>query len=141
MNNKSEYWGPHYWFFLHTIGEIYPKYPNEVTKRKYYDLISNMPLFIPEEKMGNNFAKLLDKYPVTQYLDNRDSFRKWLHFIHNKINEKIGKKQMSYAEARRIYMENYKPRPVYLSEKLKIQKQYIYSGIFITSIIFIIFTT
>ena len=98
-----------------------------------------MPLFIPEEKMGDNFAKLLDKYPVTPYLDNKDSFRKWLHFIHNKINEKIGKKQISYAEARRIYMENFKPKPVYVSDKLKIQKQYIYSGIFITSFIFIIF--
>ena len=31
MNNKSDYWGPQYWFFLHTIGEIYPKYPNDVT--------------------------------------------------------------------------------------------------------------
>ena len=41
-------WGPHYWFFLHTISHTYPLYPNEVTKKKYYDLIQNMPLFIPK---------------------------------------------------------------------------------------------
>ena len=140
MNNKSEYWGPPYWFFLQTIGEIYPKYPNAVTKKKFYDLITNMPLFIPEHKMGDHFARMLDKYPVTPYLDNKDSFQKWLHFIHNKINERIGKPQISYAHARQNYMEKYKPKPVYLSDKLKIQKQYIYSGIIISSLSFIIFT-
>lgn len=139
MNNKSEYWGPHYWFFLHTIGEIYPMYPNEVTKRKFYDLIINMPLFIPEEKIGNDFAELLDKYPVTPYLDNKDSFRKWLHFIHNKINERLGKKQMSYVKSRKMYMQHYKPKIVYLHEKFKIKKHYLYSGFVLFSIIILLF--
>ncbi len=26
-------WGPHYWFFLHTIAESYPENPNQVTKK------------------------------------------------------------------------------------------------------------
>jgi hypothetical protein len=140
MNNKSEYWGPQYWFFLHTITEIYPKYPNDVTRKKYYDLISNMPLFIPEEKIGNSFAELLDKYPVSPYLDNRDSFRKWMHFIHNKINQKLDKKEISYANSRKIYMENFIPKPVYVSKKLKINKNYIYSGLIMSSFLVILFT-
>ena len=40
-------WGPHYWFFLHTIAMAYPIRPNDVTKKKHYELIQNMPLFIP----------------------------------------------------------------------------------------------
>ena len=32
-----EIWGPHYWFFLHTVSESYPLTPNETTKKKYYD--------------------------------------------------------------------------------------------------------
>ena len=31
-------WGPHYWFFLHTIAMTYPIRPNDVTKKKYYEL-------------------------------------------------------------------------------------------------------
>ena len=27
-------WGPHYWFFLHTIAMSYPLRPNAVTKKK-----------------------------------------------------------------------------------------------------------
>ena len=80
--------GPHYWFFLHTISMNYPKYPNAVTKKKYYDFIQNLPLFIPVEKHAADFSKLLDEYPVSPYLDSRDSFVRWMHFIHNKINEK-----------------------------------------------------
>ena len=38
-------WGPHYWFFLHTIAVTYPHNPNSVTKKKYYDLIQNLHIF------------------------------------------------------------------------------------------------
>ena len=68
---NAEVWGTHYWFFLHSIAYCYPEFPNEVTKRKYYDLIMNFPIFIPDIKMGDKFANYLDKYPVTPYLDSR----------------------------------------------------------------------
>ena len=118
-------WGPHYWFFLHTVAHTYPLYPNEVTKRKYYDLIHNMPLFIPNEKIGNKFSNMLDHYPVTPYLVNRDSFIRWMHFIHNKVNVRIGKPEISLPKALELYRNEYKPKPVYLAEKLNIKKHYI----------------
>ena len=76
MKYIAKVWGPHYWFVLHTIALRYPKNPNDVTKKKYYDFISNLPLFIPDTKMGDEFAELLDKYPVTPYLDNNNTFSK-----------------------------------------------------------------
>ena len=118
-------WGPHYWFFLHTVAESYPLHPNEVTRKKYYDFVQNIPLFIPDEEIGNFFSKILDKYPVSPYLANRDSFVKWIHFIHNKINVHIGKPEISLPKALELYRNEYKPKPVYLAEKLNIQKHYI----------------
>lgn len=140
MKYNSEVWGPHYWFFLHTIAHSYPNVPNDVTKRKYYDFIQNLPMFIPNSDIANNFSHMLDKYPVTPYLDNKDSFKKWMHFIHNKINEQLNKSEISYANARTKYMEHFKPKPIYVSEKLKIQKHYIYSGLIISSFLVILFT-
>ena len=96
---SSLLWGPKYWFVLHSIAYHYPEYPNEVTKRKYYDFIQNIPLFLPNQDMGNNFIELLNKYPVTPYLDCRDSFILWMHFIHNKININLGKKTLSLTES------------------------------------------
>ncbi len=125
MKFDPNVWGPHYWFFLHTIAESYPLHPNDVTKKKYYDLIQNLPLFIPNDEIGNFFSQLLDKYPVSPYLVKRDSFVKWMHFIHNKINVRIGKPEISLPKALELYRNEYKPKPVYLAEKLNLKKHYI----------------
>ena len=134
----SEVWGPHYWFFLHTIAHSYPDHPNAVTKRKYYDLINNMPLFIPDSKIGNRFAEMLDKYPVSPYLDCRESFIRWVHFIHNRINLLLGKKELSYLESFDQYQSEYKSKTSRISEKFHIRKEYIHIAL-ILILIFLIY--
>jgi hypothetical protein len=123
---NSTVWGPYYWFVLHTITHSYPEYPNAITKRKYYDFVQNMPLFIPNTEMGDRFSKILDKYPVSPYLDNRESFIKWGFFIHNKINILLGKEEKTFEECEEIYNSYYKPKPIYLAERLRIKKHYLY---------------
>ena len=81
-----EIWGPHFWGFLHTVAMTYPKHPNAITKKKYYDFVQSIPLFIPVEQMSTDFSKLLEQYPVTPYLDNKESFIRWMWYIHNKVN-------------------------------------------------------
>jgi hypothetical protein len=110
----SRVWGPHYWFFLHTVAMSYPDHANAVTRRKYYDLIQNMPLFIPNAEMGNKFSHLLDKYPVTPYLGKRESFIRWTVFIHNKMNIILGKPEMDLEEAVRAYEDLYVPTSLHL---------------------------
>lgn len=134
---KTDVWGPHYWFFLHTIAESYPITPNSITKKKYYDLIQNMPLFIPVVEMGDKFSEFLDKYPVTPYLDNRDSFVRWVHFIHNKFNVLLGKEQISLPLALEKYRAQYKPKPIYLSEKINLRKHYIHAALILIFVILI----
>jgi len=121
-------WGPHYWFFLHTIAQTYPETPNSVTKRKYYDFIQNMPLFIPNADHGNRFSQMLDKYPITPYLDSKESFVLWMHFVHNKYNVLLGKEEISLFEALDRYNAEYKPKVVYLSEQYGLRKRDIYIG-------------
>mgnify|MGYP005634214177 FL=1 len=120
-------WGPNYWFFLMTIAVSYPKKANSVLKKKYYDFIMNLPLFIPDDKMGNQFSRLLDKFPIEPYLDTRESFIKWVNFIHNQVNKHIGKKEMSYIEAMDSYYSQYKPRDIILKEQIK-KRQHMYFG-------------
>jgi len=120
-------WGPHYWFFLHTVAESYPEHPTPVAKRKYYDLVQNMPLFLPIVEIGNNFSDLLDKYPVSPYLDSKQSFVRWVHFIHNKVNMRLGVPEISLAEAITKYRDAYKPRPLYLAEKINMRKHYVHA--------------
>ena len=134
---NPDVWGPHYWFFMHTIAFSYPNTPNSVTKRKYYDLIQNFPLFIPISEIGNHFSHLLDKYPVTPYLDNRESFIRWVHFIHNKLNAHLGKEEISLYESIDRYYMNYQIKPVIISERINMKKHYIFSALIMTQILLI----
>jgi len=100
-----------YWYVFHSIGFHYPIHPNKVSKKKYYDLVMNIPIFLPSERLGNHFSKLLDKYPVTPYLDSRESFIKWTHFIHNRMNEQLGLKSLSYADFVNKYRQPLEKEP------------------------------
>jgi hypothetical protein len=123
---EPKIWGPHYWFFIHTLAMTYPHHPNAVTKKKYYEFIQNLPLFLPVEKISGEFSRLIDKYPITPYLDNRESFIRWVHFIHNKINQKLEKPQKTLQEFYVEYYEEYKKDSIKLSEFAKLRSKLVY---------------
>ena len=127
-------WGPHYWFFLHTVAMTYPHHPNAVTKKKYYEFVQNIPIFIPVEEISKEFEKLIEVYPITPYLDNRDSFVRWMHFIHNKINEKLEKKPITLNEFFVQYYNQYKSQNEKMTEYYKLREKVIY-GVILVSIL------
>ena len=139
MALDPDVWGPHYWFFLHTLAISYPIKPNDVTKKKYYTFIHNLPLFIPVNEIGNSFSKMLDKYPVKPYLDSRKSFIKRMHFIHNKINILCNKDEITLDEAMEQYYNNYKPKQNKNIEEKKHREKLIFIGIMFLLIIISIF--
>ena len=125
-------WGPHYWFFLHTLAMTYPHHPNAVTKKKYYEFVQNLPLFIPVEQISKEFEKLIDVYPITPYLDNRDSFTRWMHFIHNKINEKLEKPPITLNDFFVQYYNQYKSQNEKTAEYYKLREKLIYGSVLVS---------
>ena len=130
-------WGPHFWFVLMTLALSYPENITAVTKRKYYDFITNLPVFIPNPKIAADFSRLLDRYPVSPYLDRKESFIRWVHFIHNKVNHFLGKEEISYAEAIDRYFAQYQPQPIILSDKFRWKKHILVSAIILACFFFI----
>lgn len=126
MKLKYEVWLPQLKFTLQTIALYYPKNPNEITIRKYYNLVQNLPVFFPEEPIGNNMRKILDDFPVQPYLNSKTSFMKWIHFVFNKINKKLGMNTESFYESLEDYYKNYKPREILNKEQIKQKKKYMY---------------
>ena len=139
MGLNHNVWLPHLKFTLQTIAVTYPKNPNDVSIKKYYDFIQNLPVFIPMDPIGKNFLDLLDKYPVTPYLSSRMSFMKWIHFIFNKINKQLKKKEIGFYEDLENYYEEYKPKEMKNKEIAKTRKKYIEGGIFALLVITIIY--
>ena len=128
MKLRHEIWLPHLKFTLQTMSLNYPLNPNEVTIRKYYNFIQNLPVFFPDEPLGNSLSKMLDDFPVTPYLNSRTSFMKWVHFLFNKINEKFNIKNVSFYESLEDYYQHYKPKELINKETIKNKKKLMYSG-------------
>ena len=132
-------WGPHFWFFLHTIAFNYPHHPNDVNKKKYYDFIQNLSAFIPVESIATDFSNLLNEYPITPYLDSRDSLVRWMHFIHNKINEKLEKPKITFNDFFLRYYEEYKPKDIKMKEYYRWREKIIYTLVILTAICIIVY--
>jgi hypothetical protein len=126
MDLEPNVWGPHYWFFLHSITFTYPKNPTSATKKKYYDFIHNLPLFIPHKNISKKFVTYLDAYPLTPYLDSSTNFQKWMLFIHNKINKSIGKEELTYYDLVNNFNDLYKPKRAIKYDFLKWKQKILY---------------
>jgi len=135
---QPEIWGPRYWFFLRTIAILYPKYPNTNTKKKYYDFFHNqLPLFIPNDEIVDDYYKLLNLYPLSPYLSDNESLCRWVWFMNNKINEKLGKPKVPLDAFYTNYYELYKESKVKIKEKYKLYKKLFYFGIVLLFLVFI----
>ena len=133
MSNNSTIWGPPFWKTLHIICHHYPLQPNSIMKKKMYDFFHNLPVFLPDHSIGDKFGEILDQYPIKPYLDSRNTLCKWIHFIHNQINIRLNKPQLSYKE----YIKEY----TYTPSKPTTSNYFKYTGIlFITILLVIIFS-
>ena len=134
MELNSKIWFNYFKFIIITISLYYPKYPNDVSKKKYYNLIQNLPVFFPHYPLGPNLLDFLEFQPLTPYLDSRESFIKWVYLMINKLNKDMGEKQNTFETFLKNYYKKYKPPP-----KKNLIKKTIYSSLFILILFILIF--
>lgn len=134
-------WGPGAWTFLHSITLNYPKEPTQYQKKIYSDFFNLLGKILPCQSCNNHYIKLNNELPVQFNLNSRENLVRWLFEIHNKINESLKKKRISYDEFINIYKNLYNNKNesiTYYKKKNKLQKKIIYilSTLFIISLLF-----
>jgi FAD-linked sulfhydryl oxidase len=77
------------WKLLHTILARYPEEPVENEKKYLDSYIKSFAQVYPCGDCARHFIKLLNKYPPQ--LNSRKNAALWGCFIHNKVNERLGK--------------------------------------------------
>ena len=82
--------------------------------------------------LGKTFTIMLDKYPVTPYLDSRMSFMKWCHYIISKINEVLELPEEDFYKCLEEYYKEYKPKEELEKIEKDKQRKYIEIGIIIS---------
>lgn len=109
MNPSPEIWGNHFWFSMHTASFFYPEYPTPTDMHKYKQFYESFAYVIPCPDCKNHFYQLMNDYPIDSYLESRDSLSRWVVLVHNKVNERLGKKQMSYQQVIDEYNKKFIP--------------------------------
>ncbi|OBZ87666.1 FAD-linked sulfhydryl oxidase ALR, partial [Choanephora cucurbitarum] len=88
--------GRHTWTLLHTMAAYYPEKPEkkqqESMKTFFESFAENYPCWFCK----NDFKQDISENPID--VTNRDSLSQWLCRRHNKVNEKLGKKQFDCSK-------------------------------------------
>ena len=109
MDPNPETWGNHFWFTMHTASFFYPVYPSPTDMYRYKSFFESFAHVIPCQECKKHYAELLNDYPIDPYLESRDSISRWVVLVHNKVNERLGKKQLSYQQTVDEYNKKFIP--------------------------------
>lgn len=92
-------WGSSAWRFLHIISLNYPNTPGLSDKNDYKNFLFYFSKVIPCDKCRFHFDKLLSETNLNLILSSKEEFFKWTVDIHNSVNLRLNKKQVSYEQA------------------------------------------
>ena len=94
-------WGKFGWGFIHNVALGYPldiTYMKKEQYRKFFEIIGDV---VPCLDCQTHYKQMIVDYPPVMI--NKDTLFKWTIDTHNKVNERIGKKTVTYEEAYNIW--------------------------------------
>ena len=138
-------WGPPFWFTLHTISLNYPENPTYVERQQHLLFFESLKKILPCSICRNHYKKFLQDQPISPYLDNKKSLKRWILDCHNNVNKLNNKKIWTMKEVDIYYdniynnKEKFKCSFVIKDKKKKKFKYNSLSNIFIIILFIIIF--
>ena len=93
-------WGPHAWFFMHSITLGYPDKPTNEDKIWMKQFFESVGHVLPCMKCRNNYREHMNKLPLDNtVLLSRENLVKWLIDVHNEVNIKNSKPVVTHESA------------------------------------------
>lgn len=110
-------WGPAVWTTMHIFTFKYPDTPTQDDRNRAIKFFELVPFYLPCGVCGLHFVATLKSNPLTdQTLTSRETLSRWLVDVHNAVNRRLRKPELSYTEALNIYVHRGKPRPKYYTQ-------------------------
>lgn len=100
---NTSVWGSSAWRLMHSVTFTYPKNPSVVDKQHYKQFFESLCYVLPCQNCCFNFQKELNTFDLDSALQSRETLSRWLFDLHNSVNERLGKKQLTYDEVEIIY--------------------------------------
>jgi len=104
-------WGPHLWTGLHYVALGYPGGASATDRAHYKAFYEGLSNVLPCGKCVQHYIQLLKESPIDAYLDTADTLFEWTVIIHNAVNKRLGKKEVSLEQAKTLYPAK-RPDPV-----------------------------
>ena len=118
-------WGPKLWFVIHTFALNYPDNPTYENKRVMEEFFNNLKHTIPCDKCRIHYRQRLEREPIINYLDNKESLFRYTINLHNQVNKSLGKKIYTYEEVVQVYKEQYNKESAAQEKQLSFLKRWI----------------
>jgi len=99
---SKDHWGTFVWSFLHTISIFCDEKIPEVEFHKIKNLLKNIVHIIPCKTCKDEYEKFIPSLSLLKYssvLKDRMILFKWGFIVHNRVNQKLNKKQFSYTQS------------------------------------------
>lgn len=131
-------WGPKVWTFIHTVTINYPNNPEQSDKERIAALMYAISDTLPCDTCKEHFKKLINKYPPN--VKSRETLFNWGVNVHNLVNKRLNKKELSYEEVLNIYENKYNMKINFNSKNIyKKNSNLLYNITFILLILILIF--
>lgn len=98
MHLPPEIWGPIFWSTLHIVSMAYPDSPSYSEKRAAKEYFNALAFLLPCPVCRTHFSEILQAMPVESWLDNRGSLMEWVWKVHNQVNVRLKKPEISMQE-------------------------------------------
>ena len=102
-------WGKCTWVLIHSVALNYPTNPSPSEKRNIKTFFNSLGTILPCRYCRNHYQENLKVIPIQ--CDSKMDLVWWTIDLHNRVNEKTGKRVLSRQEAFQKVMSMYRKTP------------------------------
>lgn len=106
-------WMPHFLFSLQSFAHSYADTPDAVLRKKYYQLLTDLPLALPDARWQAWFAHLIaTELPVQAFLVDRDALDDWVYRVRCRVGEELDWPHVTFAQHQSAFYQRFRRAPV-----------------------------
>ena len=97
INLKPDFWGPSFWKTIHLAIIGMPEQLDATNKQALSDFLYSFTNLLPCKSCRDHYTLNIEENPPD--LTSKSSLWKWSVDIHNSVNQRTGKSELTYDEA------------------------------------------
>ena len=99
----SKRFGPGTWYTLHVFA--LSAQDSEEKKNAFISFVQDLSVNMWCDVCQEHFSRYVAQHPLEPYKHKQYGLFEWTWKLHNTVNERLGKEQLSFSEALRIYTD------------------------------------